>query len=197
MFDPEIEAIAKSHDLFKILDDDSKIRVIQWLISKFQLNPHPHSWAKQLNGNSLISESADVVSNKNNGEQIEASDFTAARVQEVGQTIESFDSVAEFFAETTPNSDWEKALVVATYLQIKNNLSDFNSYDINKELKNLGHYISEISHAFDVSISKKPQLILQMRKDGNSRQGRKKYKVSAEGIKYVKSLLQKQVNEAR
>lgn len=112
----------------------------------------------------------------------------------IEQPIESYNSVAELFSAASPTVDWEKALVVATYLQVKNGLSDFTSLEVNRELKNLGYPSSNITDAFDVCITKRPQLILQLRKEGNSRQARKKYKVSNEGIKLVKSMVAKGIN---
>lgn len=104
--------------------------------------------------------------------------------------MESYDSIAECFADASPNSDWEKALIVAAYLQVKNSLSDITSLEVNKELKNLGHASSNITKAFESNIDRRPQFVLQLRKDGKTQQAKKKYKVSAEGIKHANSMLQ-------
>lgn len=189
MFDPEIEAIAKCYDLIKVLEDDSKIRVIQWLVSRFELNPQPSTWnghsspARQSSQNRAVS----ILPPSNNDSDLNGGETLIAVPQE--NTIESFDSVAEIFASTSPNNDWEKALVVAAFSQVKNALSDFTSYEINKELKNLGHASSNITKALDNCIDRKPQLILQLKKVGKSRQAKKKYKVSNEGLMYVKSMI--------
>jgi hypothetical protein len=188
MFDPEIEAIAKCHDLFKVLEDDSKIRVIQWLISKFELNPTPAAWSKthyqqpNPNGNAIEKTLPASDDGTSNDEII--------IIPSANKTVESYESVAECFSDASPNSDWEKALIVATYLQVKNGLADITSFEVNKELKNLGHASGNITEAFDANINRKPQFILQLRKDGKSQQARKKYKVSGEGIKHVNSMLQ-------
>lgn len=187
MIDPEIEAISKCHELFLSLKDDSKVRVIQWLISKFQLNTSHAIHSKQEQQRTSVSDDVPIkVLPNGNGKNGDSTDRNSD-VKGIGD----FDSVAEFFAATTPNTDWEKGLVVATYLQIKNEMSDFTGFQVNKELKNLGHGMANITSTFDVCIEKKPQLILQLRKEGKSRQAQKKYKVSAEGIKYVKTLLGK------
>jgi hypothetical protein len=94
-----------------------------------------------------------------------------------------------FFAAASPNSEWEKVLVVATYLQTNSGLSDFTSFVVNKELKNLGHSPGNITKTIQTCIDKRPQLILQLRKEGKTQQAQKKFKVSVEGLKYVKGML--------
>lgn len=191
MADLEIEAIVKCHELFTALEDDSKVRVIQWLISKFQLSPQSSNWPKNqptapnLTGTVKVLPLTDLGDGKN-----------GSGVLLVETSVEGYDSVADLFSAASPNVDWEKALVVATFLQLKNGLSDFTSFEVNKELKNLGYPSANITDAFDVCIGKRPQLILQLRKEGNSRQARKKYKVSNEGVKLVKNMLLKGNSES-
>jgi len=188
MFDPEIEAIAKCHDLFKVLENDSKIRVIQWLISKFELNPSPSAWSKTHEQPKNQTHEALKTLPNTNGEEVNADEVVI--IPPDNKTLDCYETIAECFADASPNNDWEKALVVAAYLQVKNNLTDIASFDVNKELKNLGHASSNITLAFASSIDRKPQFMLQLRKDGKSQQAKKKYKVSAEGIKHVNSMLQ-------
>ena len=187
MFDPEIEAIAKCHDLFKVLENDSKIRVIQWLISKFELNPGPSTWTKtHQQPNNSNRDTGKALPDVN--DEIVAEEIITNPL--VNKTLESYETVAECFSDASPNNEWEKALIVAAYLQVKNGLADITSFDVNKQLKNLGHASANITQAFDGNINRKPQFILQLRKDGKSKQAKKKYKVSGEGIKYANSMLQ-------
>lgn len=176
--DPEIESISKCHDALKTLDDEAKKRVIQWLVNKYELSKTSFSHVipePQKQSGNLISTSPAVIDIPNPMSHI---------------SIEDYDDLAEFFAILSPSSDWEKALIVATFLQVKNGLGDFKGFDVNKKLKNLGHGVSNIASTLTACIDKKPQLILQLRKEGKSKQAQKKYKVSTEGINYVKKLLQ-------
>jgi hypothetical protein len=187
MQDPEIDAIGKSYDLLSELSDESKIRVIQWLISKFQLNAPQYSWNKTEPKGAAQPTAVTILP------ATPGSEIAEAAVQSNGtvKTIEGFENVAECFAGASPEVEWEKALVVAAYLQVKSNLSDITGHQVNKELKNMGHASTNITTAFSVSIKRKPQLMLQMRKEGTSKQAQKKYKVSVEGIKYVNALIAK------
>ena len=195
MFDPEIEAIAKSYDLFKVLEDDSKIRVIHWLISKFHLSPQPLEWAQHQEQALEKKDTIKILAN-GNIDMGALNDGGVIISSSSEKLLENYEMLADFFSDASPKTDWEKALVVATYLQIKKGLSDFSGLEVNKELKDLGYASSNITDAFDVCINKKPQLILQLRKEGNSKQARKKYKVSNEGIKLVRTMLNKLNNES-
>lgn len=53
----------------------------------------------------------------------------------------------------------------------------------------LGHKIPNITDAIDTIREAKPALILQLKKAGTSRQARKTYKVSHEGIRSVEAMI--------
>lgn len=188
MLDPELKAMAACHEQLNDLDFESKVRVIQWLISKYELNSYAqfgqsHVKQGQPSAN-VVRVLSDTTSYTDNAEETLVA---VPQAQEL--TIDSFETVAELFAATSPVNDWQKALVVAAYLQVKSGLSSFTAFEVNKELKNLGHGSSHISYNLQICIDKKPQLILQLRKEGKTKQAQKKYKVSGEGIKFVKSMI--------
>jgi hypothetical protein len=189
--DTEIAAMQNCHEQLNPLDTNTKVRVIQWLVSKYELYSQTtfiNNNATKQSGNEVKVITDDVLEPAN-GETLVAVPLQTNK-------LENYDALADFFSATNPNLEWEKALVVATYLQVKNGLTEFTGFEINKELKNLGYASSNITTAFNGCMDRKPQLILQLRKDGKARQAKKKYKVSAEGIKYVNALLVKGNNEA-
>ena len=93
------------------------------------------------------------------------------------------------FAAANPESGTDKALMVAYWFQVLNGQADVDSFDVNKELKHLGHGALNITRAFDHLMEAKPQLVIQKRKSGKAKQARKKYRVTAEGISRVKQLM--------
>lgn len=103
--------------------------------------------------------------------------------------ITSFESVADIFAKASPQSEADKALVVAAYLQKKNAISELVGREINNELKNLGHAVSNITNAISSLISRKPALMFQIRKEGKTPQAQKKYKVTTEGFAAVQKMI--------
>jgi hypothetical protein len=60
---------------------------------------------------------------------------------------------------------------------------------VNKELKNLGEGILNITSALDALKAQKPALALQLKKAGKSRQARKTYKVTVAGLKFVENMI--------
>jgi hypothetical protein len=88
----------------------------------------------------------------------------------------------EYFNDAQPRTSPEKALVVAAWLQAIQGSSDFDSGSVNRELKNLGHQSSNITRDFDDLMGRKPKMVVQTRKSGNSKQARKLYRVTHEGL---------------
>ncbi len=104
---------------------------------------------------------------------------------------DSSTGVADLYAAAAPTTDPEKALVVAHWLQIRGGGEDLPANSISKELRNLGHGVSNITDALDSLIRRKPQLVIQTRKEGTSRQARKKYKVTKAGADFVAGMVKK------
>lgn len=103
--------------------------------------------------------------------------------------ITSFESVADIFAKASPQSEADKVLVVAAYLQKKNTVEELVSREINNELKNLGYPVSNITAAIGSLINRKPKLMIQTRKGGTTQQAQKKYKVTNEGFIAVQKMI--------
>src|SRR5205823_4960084 len=102
---------------------------------------------------------------------------------------ERFPTVADFYSACNPSSDVDKALVVGYWAQVIENVPEFDSQSINRELKHLGHGVSNITSAFDGLKERKPQLVIQTKKSGTSRQARKLYKLTIEGQRAVERMI--------
>jgi len=98
-------------------------------------------------------------------------------------------SLGDFFDAADPQTEADRVLVVAYWMQVIEGAADFESFPVNKELKQLGHTVSNITRALDSLIGQTPRLILQTGKSGSTQQARKKYKVTREGTKRVQSML--------
>ena len=109
---------------------------------------------------------------------------TNARVEE-GR----FEGIADLFDAANPSTEPEKVLVVAFWFQEIQGQGDVDSQSLNTELKNLGHGIGNITRALDNLINRKPRLVIQTRKSGASQQARKRFKVTTEGIKAAKAMI--------
>jgi hypothetical protein len=122
------------------------------------------------------------------GQTVPRSSTTAPPTSGLG--AEKFESLGDFFDALDPQTEADRVLAVGYWLQVVQGASDFESFPVNKELKNLGHTVSNITRALDTLISQTPRLVLQVSKTGSSKQSRKKYKITREGIKRVQATLE-------
>jgi hypothetical protein len=169
--DPEIKAIEGAYASLKDLDDEAKLRVIKWLTDKFSLN---------------------ITSLKNNQNPVAPENSRSSEEKNISiqdLQLSSFTQLSELFAHIDPKTDGEKALVVGAYLQEVQGQPELTGRLINDELKHLGHGASNITTTISFLISKKPNLMIQTRKEGKSQQAQKKYRVTTEGFKLVKEMI--------
>lgn len=97
--------------------------------------------------------------------------------------------LAATYEAANPTTTRERVMVVTYWFQVAQGQTDVDSQSVNSELKQLGHGLKNITGAFTDLIREKPQLMLQVRKSGSTRQARKKYRLTNEGIKKVKALM--------
>ncbi len=86
-----------------------------------------------------------------------------------------------------PQSGLERILVTSYWFQVVEGQDSFDSYRINRELKNLGYPAGNITR--DLSALIKHRFVLQVRKEGTTKQARKKYRLTREGIRRVDDLI--------
>jgi hypothetical protein len=98
-------------------------------------------------------------------------------------------SFSDLFDAASPTTENESVLVGAFWFQQLQGNADFSSQQINDELKNLGHAVSNVTRTFDRLRETKPALALQIQKSGKSKQARKRYRLTAAGIKEVIRML--------
>lgn len=102
--------------------------------------------------------------------------------------INSFAEFHELFEAANPSSGPDKALVAAYWYQVILGHEDPDGFIINKELKNLGHQSNNITRDLDALMRRSPRLML-VRKEGSSKQARKRYKLTREGIRAVEKMV--------
>lgn len=109
-------------------------------------------------------------------------------------TDRGFSEFAELFAAAEPTTDKERALVAAYWAQVVLGEGSFVSQTLNTQLKHLGHGVGNITDALDRLMEERPQLVLQLRKEGSTKQARKIYKVTHEGEKRVLAMINRRSN---
>jgi len=100
-----------------------------------------------------------------------------------------FSDVGALFDAANPQTEAERVLVVAYWTQVVEGASDFESFPVNSILKNIGHPVSNITRALDSMKDQNPRFVQQIAKSGTSRQARKRYRLSREGIKRVENMI--------
>ncbi|MYA08587.1 MAG: hypothetical protein F4060_11220 [Holophagales bacterium] len=103
-----------------------------------------------------------------------------------------FGTFAELFhAAGAPVQNAEKALVGGFWLQVCQGAADgFKSYMVNRELKEAGFAISNITNAFSSLQARKPALVIQTGKTGAGAHARKLLKLTTAGIAAVDKMIE-------
>lgn len=96
-----------------------------------------------------------------------------------------------FFQKCNPSTYGEKILVAAYYHQEVQGLKEWDSRAVNRDLKQLGHKVPRIVEYIERLAEKSPALVIQTKKEGTTKQARKKYRVTDEGMSEVRALLAK------
>jgi len=159
--DDEINAMSQVAAAMAPLDDSARARVLHWAMSRFR-----------------TSTVASGQSTPSGGTQ-----FQLASAQQ-------FESFAELFEAASPSTDRERALVAAYWEQVCQGQASFVSQTLNGALKDLGHGVGNITDALSALKEERPALILQLKKAGTSKQARKTYKLTQEGLRRVQGMLQ-------
>lgn len=162
--DQEIEAMGQIANALAPLDQDAIRRVLKWAIERYQ--PRQASSSSPIDNPGIIGE----------------------RTQTLPRT---FLSLSELFDAAGTEMGLEKVLVVAYWFQVVQGQEDWDSQSVNTELKHLGHPSSNITRDLDALMLRVPKNVMQVRKQGTSKQARKRYKLTREGIRSVEEMLAK------
>jgi hypothetical protein len=104
-------------------------------------------------------------------------------------TSATFEAFHALFDAANPKSATERALVAGYWFQVVLGNPDFDSQALNRELKHLGHVSTNITRDLDQLMARTPRFVIQTRKLGSSRQARKQYALTNEGIKVINGML--------
>jgi hypothetical protein len=157
--DPELHALSAIQSLLSELPEASQGRIVTWIMSRF-------------GGLGIVR--------------------APMKVGEVNQVVDSqreFPDLASLFVAARPSTGSEKALTVAYWLQECMRHDEWEGFAINTELKHLGHGLKNVTDALNSLIEHKPQLVVQLRKSGKTKQARKRYKLTAEGIRKTRLMV--------
>ena len=162
--DTEIKAMSRVLEALSELEPDAIRRVLKWAYDKYQVRGPAQSGSGSLGS-------------------------TAGPWQPARTIVPEFRDFAAFFDAANPQTAADKALVAGYWFQAFKSEEDIDSFVLNKELKHLGHPSTNITRDLDSLMNRSPRLVMQVRKSGTSKQARKRYKLTTEGIKAVERML--------
>ena len=169
--DPEISAMSQVLEMFNKIEHGERKRIVEWITHRFQLGEEKQT------------------------DEIKLQDTTPTTVQQVDvepidkQDLKQYKSLADLLEVSTAKKVVDRILVGAAYIQEKKNVEELTSFEINSQLKKAGHGIPNISIGINRVLEKVPQLIAVTQRDGNTKQSRRKFKVTEDGLKKAKSFL--------
>jgi len=119
----------------------------------------------------------------------------SARSSSNGGSAEEYPDIASLMDAANPKYGSDRALVATYWFQAVKNEPNVTGQQVNDELKNLGHGLSNVTDAFNTLINRKPALAQQVQKTGRSKQARKRYRLTEAGIRRVRALISGQAAE--
>lgn len=156
----ELEAMAKIAALLEPLEAAARSRVLGWVVSALDI-----------------------------GDATRSQNSLGAKHQAFVDPQQRFATFAELFHAAGPESEKEKALVAAYWIQQSSGVDQFASQQINSELKHIGYGVTNITDALTQLMSDKPNLVIQLTKSGSTKQARKTYKITDAGQRRVSEML--------
>lgn len=142
--DPEVTAIGKVNEALAGLEPAIQQRVLRWAADRFNLT---------------LPQTKKAVADGNKGKQEEAD-------EEESEAPGTFSDFAALYDASNPTTEADKALVAGYWLQVIQGNADWGGFSANKELKNLGHGVQNITFALGALIDSTPRLVMQTHKSG-------------------------------
>jgi hypothetical protein len=104
-------------------------------------------------------------------------------------TLQEFGSVADLYTAADPQTENDRALVTAYWIQTHEGNGSFTAQAVNGSLTHMGYGVSNITRTLGVLMDRKPKLVIQLEKSGKTQQARKTYKVTQEGERAVQAMV--------
>lgn len=164
----ELEAMGAVNNALSGLQPESKARVLEWAASV-----HGVLLAKAAMKTTTVGTSAPDA-------EPEASAIP--------------EDLASLYNRANPGTEPEKVLVCSYWHQFVQQRPEVTAQEVNTELKNLGHGVTNVTVAYNRLKDQRPALVMQVRKDGTTKQARKKYRVTVEGKRTVEAMLGREVS---
>jgi hypothetical protein len=175
MLDPEIKAMSAVAEALAELEEAVQGRVLRWAVERYGASV-------PLSGQRGAARGEGPAADVDDGE-------TDIPEEQIVDEAPAYEHLAELFADAQPRTEVDKALVAAYWIQAIQGQPSWQASVLQRELKNMGQPINNITDALTKNMRKKPPRVIQLQKSGSARQARKTYKLTREGLVYVQGML--------
>lgn len=189
--DPEIIAMSETFEALKHLSTEQIRRIIHWIKDRFGLVEGKAPAEPTVTISEPVPARKEEVIAEAVPEPIVKEEPPAPKPPHKKDLID-YDTVLDLFAEANVKKVSDKILLMAAYLQERLNFKEISSYDINFRLKRIGHGVQNISSSINGILKRKQReapMMMELKKEGASKQARRKFKVTDEGLKKARSFL--------
>lgn len=105
--------------------------------------------------------------------------------------IKRFKTIENLFLAADAKTVSERILLAGAFLQEKLDFPDFTSHDINSRLKKMGYGIENVTNAINSLLKRKKPLMIQTKKEGDTKQSKRRYLLSPDGLQIAHNCLRK------
>ena len=206
--DIEINALSNVYESLKVLNNAQIKRILDWVTGKFDLDKQPNLKAVEreaaptikpgpLPGTPIL-ETAEITVEtvkKRRGRRpgkvkpVEAKPGPQPTETQAVTGLIKYDNFEEFLLFSTAHTNTARILMAAAYLQEKENLKEFSSYDISRLFKSIGEEVSQPSAALSSLLGKNPPLLVQTGTQGTGEKSRRNFRLTEEGLRIARNYI--------
>lgn len=188
MASPEIEAMGVIETALEGLDDDARARVLNWAGDRYSVVPAaPKLRREAIRSTRSFDSEVDELHSEEDGDLEDAAKEDGGRGAEPAPQV-GFAHFAELFDHCSPDTDKQKFLVAAFWLQINLGKPSFNNTQINALLREQGHPIKRVNDVAEKLRQDRPVPLNQIAK-GKTMQAKKVLKLSVIGVRLVEQMI--------
>jgi hypothetical protein len=206
--DNEINALSEVYEALKVLNNAQVKRILAWVSSKFDLEKQPYLKAVEREaapspGPGPLPGVTAVETSATAGEPVKKRrGRRPGKVKPVEEKPEpqpteapektgfiKYDNFEDLLLFSTAHNNTAKILLAAAYLQEKENLKEFSSYDISHLFKSIGEEVSQSSAVLSSLLGKNPPLLVQTGTQGTGEKSRRNFRVTEEGIRIARNYI--------
>lgn len=183
--EPEINALNIIIAALEDLNVRQRKRVLKWAKERFGLTGDKPPANVSRTGKART-ETAAAADRKTIVTEEEPQE-TAKKVRK--KKIKDFETVLDLFSAAGPKTSTEKVVLMAAYLQEKQDFQEISPYDISFRLKRIHSVVSNTSNVINEILKRKPPLMVEIKIENQVKSSRKKLRVTRNGLKYAYDLL--------